>query len=96
MPYINQQYRELYDKGIKDIVLHLDLSGTQLKAELNYVISSIIVRLLENNMCYSNINDIIGALECSKLEIYRRVVAPYEDIKIKQNGDICKEINKCL
>jgi len=30
----------------------------------------------------------IGVLECVKQEFYRRKVAPYEDIKIIENGDI--------
>jgi hypothetical protein len=30
----------------------------------------------------------IGALECCKLEFYRRVAVPYEDRKIKSNGDV--------
>ena len=37
---------------------------------------------------YATINDIIGALEGAKMEFYRRVVAPYEDEKIKENGDV--------
>jgi hypothetical protein len=32
--------------------------------------------------------DIAGALECCKLEFYRRVAVPYEDQKIKSNGDV--------
>jgi len=32
--------------------------------------------------------DAIGALECAKLELYRRVAAPYEDTKIAENGDV--------
>lgn len=31
--------------------------------------------------------DVIGTIECVKLEFYRRVVAPYEDKKAEQNGD---------
>ena len=30
----------------------------------------------------------MGALECAKLELYRRVAAPYEDVKIMENGDV--------
>lgn len=32
--------------------------------------------------------DALGALECCKLEFYRRVAAPYEDSKIISNGDV--------
>lgn len=31
--------------------------------------------------------DVLGTIECVKLEFYRRVVAPYEDQKCEQNGD---------
>lgn len=37
---------------------------------------------------YSTINEAIGALECAKLELYRRVAAPYENTKIAENGDV--------
>lgn len=32
--------------------------------------------------------DILGALEGAKLELYRRKISPYEDIKIEENGDV--------
>ena len=32
--------------------------------------------------------DIIAALEATKLEFYRRIVAPYEDKKCQENGDV--------
>lgn len=31
---------------------------------------------------------IVGTLVCCVLEIYRRLVAPYEEIKIKEAGDV--------
>jgi hypothetical protein len=34
-------------------------------------------------MRYHHINTAIGALECAKLELYRRVAAPYEDKAIE-------------
>jgi len=37
---------------------------------------------------YSNLNELIGVLECAKLELYRRVAAPYEDEKALINGDV--------
>ena len=40
---------------------------------------------------YSNYAECIAALECAKIELYRRKIAPYEDKKIEENGDIeCK------
>ena len=37
---------------------------------------------------YKITNDIVGALECTKQEFYRRVASDYEDAKIEQNGDL--------
>ena len=37
---------------------------------------------------YQTYNDIIGALEGCKMELYRRLVAAYEDKKIVENGDV--------
>ena len=37
---------------------------------------------------YEDYRNFIGELESAKLEIYRRLVAPYEDKKIKENGDV--------
>ena len=37
---------------------------------------------------YENFNAMIGALECCKQEYYRRIIAPYEDKKIEENGDV--------
>ena len=79
MPYIVENAREQLDDG-----------GLPNSAgELNYVISSIIDEYLsEYGKNYTNINEVIGVLECAKLELYRRVGAPYEDEKIDQNGDV--------
>jgi hypothetical protein len=40
---------------------------------------------------YDNFNEVIGVLECMKLELYRRMIAPYEDTKCKENGDVYKK-----
>jgi len=44
--------------------------------------------LLLKKESYQTYTEIIGALEATKLEIYRRLVAKYEDFKIKTNGDV--------
>ena len=43
---------------------------------------------MNGKVSYSLINEVTGALENAKLEFYRRVVVPYEDMKIKINGDV--------
>ena len=37
---------------------------------------------------YTDLNEVIGVLECVKQEFYRRVVVPYEDRKMAENGDV--------
>lgn len=57
--------------------------------ELNFSITHLIDRYLRREgVCYSTLNEVIGALECAKLELYRRIAAPYEDRKIQENGDV--------
>ncbi len=56
--------------------------------QLNYLITKLVKAYLGDSPRYYDFNDVIGALECAKLEVYRRSVAPYEDIKIAENGDV--------
>lgn len=80
MPYIKPEDR-----------LHILADEKQISTagELNYFISTLINWYLnEKGKSYSTINEVIGVLECAKLELYRRVAAPYEDIKIQENGDV--------
>jgi predicted DNA-binding protein with PD1-like motif len=57
--------------------------------DLNFILTSIIhTYLKKKGIKYANINEVIGMLECCKLELYRKIAAPYEDIKIQENGDV--------
>ena len=40
---------------------------------------------------YEKYNTVIGVLECVKQELYRRQIAPYEDKKCEENGDVYYE-----
>lgn len=78
MPYIEQSRR-------KDL-LHAEIKTA---GELNYMLTMTVKRYLDSKgLSYPTINDIVGALESAKAEFQRRVVAPYEDAKIKDNGDV--------
>jgi hypothetical protein len=80
MPYIKQGLREGIDEGTMDIIM---------PGELNYAITRLLKQyLVQHGTKYQTINDILGALEGAKAEFYRRVAAPYEDEKIKENGDV--------
>lgn len=57
--------------------------------ELNYAITKLCGEFLNRRgEFYQTYNDIIGALEGAKLELYRRKIAPYEDGAISRNGDV--------
>jgi len=80
MPYIRNRW---YRWDINDLNSHPKSVG-----ELNYILTTIIKEYYNSIGGYQGINDVLGALEGAKLEFYRRVAAPYEDVKIKENGDI--------
>jgi len=83
MPYIKPEDRPPLD-------VHIDgMPVPQTVGELNYVITRICHRyLLWHGGKYEHFNGVVGVLECAKLELYRRVIASYEDRKIAENGDV--------
>lgn len=56
--------------------------------DMNFIISSIAGEAYLSNKSYQTINNVIGAIEGSKLEFYRRVAGNHEDLKVIQNKDI--------
>lgn len=56
--------------------------------EYNYAITLVCLKMLGPEPKYEDYSRVVAALECAKLEFYRRSVAPYEDKKIKENGDV--------
>jgi hypothetical protein len=79
MPYVTIDDRETY---------HPKFKVASFPGQLNYQITVLITEYIKKHgLKYQNINDVIGALEGAKLEFYRRAAAPYESIKIEENGD---------
>lgn len=82
MPYITNERREIILEGSHKYLA--DNSG-----ELNFQITDLIIDyVVAHGLKYQTLNDVIGALDGAKAEFQRRVVGPYEDKKIKQNGDV--------
>ena len=80
MPYIKTERRAEID--VND-------ASAKVAGELNYRLTKEIQRYWVNSARnYQAINDIIGALEGAKAEFQRRIVVPYEDNKIQENGDV--------
>lgn len=77
MPYIKEERRA-------QAAVYPDDCG-----ELNFAITKLVVGYMQRKgKRYATINDIVGALEGAKLEFYRRVAAPYEHLKVLENGDV--------
>jgi hypothetical protein len=86
MPYIKQEDRKQFDRILGYLTQDVYKIGV---GELNYIFTMICkFYITSNKERYQSYNDIIGALECCKLELYRKKTGPYEDIKIKENGDV--------
>jgi hypothetical protein len=84
MPYITQERRKALAAG----------ETPKEAGELNYLVSKLVDEyILEHGgVRYARINEVVGVLECAKLEVYRRIAAPYEDIKISESGDVYESI----
>lgn len=87
MPYVNQKTRDLVDNEVDALIKALYDNHWD-PGMLNYVFSRVVNKLFKLNQCYTTINDLVGTLENVKAEFLRRKVAPYEDQKIKTNGDL--------
>lgn len=87
MPYIHYTDRIKFE-GEKDVGEVVAKDGFT-AGQLNYLISTLcLLYLRTNGVSYNTINSIVGVLECAKQEFYRRIAVPYEQEKIKTNGDI--------
>lgn len=84
MPYISSKSRR------RDIDASVAMYDHPRDAgELNFVITRTIDKYLdEKGVSYHTLNEVTGVLEAVKMELYRRVIAPYEDKKITDNGDV--------
>lgn len=85
MPYIRKEAREALDRNAEDLVARPAVNAGELNYQITKLISDYVV---ENGLNYQRLNDVVGALDGAKAEFQRRVVAPYEDTKIRENGDV--------
>jgi hypothetical protein len=80
VPYIDQAARERLAQGARP----------ETAGELNYALTRLVDQYLvdKGGIRYAHLNEVVGALECAKLELYRRLAVPYEDGKIREAGDV--------
>lgn len=86
MPYITKEDRTVID------TLMGETFSPQNGGELQYAIAKLVQSYYENSCNgkprYKHMEQMMGALNGAALEHYRVVVAPYEDLKIKENGAV--------
>lgn len=74
----------VHEHGEAIIIREIETAG-----ELQYAIALMIKDYIKRKgLNYQHCNDIMGALAGAQMEFYRRTVAPYEDKKIEENGDV--------
>ena len=84
MPYIKKQNRERFKVPIAELIELI-----QEKGELNYVICEIVSGLLlKYSIGYERISEWIDAVDGAENELRRRILDPYEELKIMENGDL--------
>lgn len=87
MPYIKAVKRPALDRVIDPLIAELATTSVDDRdGSMNYVVTRLLHALYPTN--YFNLNRAVGVVECVKLELYRRIAAPYEDKKIVENGDV--------
>ncbi len=87
MPYILPIDRAKLTGATDAIVAAID--DTTTAGDLNYMISLMAKAYIDaKGLRYEHLNAVVGALDSCKAEFQRRVVAPYEDRKIEENGDV--------
>ncbi len=90
MPYIKKDDRGRVDDKLVEFYRYLsNMSMKEFAGHLNYVIfKTVKIWIDKNGKSYFSFATIMGTLICCVLEIYRRLIAPYEDKKIRENGDV--------
>jgi hypothetical protein len=87
MPYILTDDR-LKLKPATDAIASV-IDETTTAGDLNFMISLMAKAYIDaKGLRYEHLNAVVGALDSCKAEFQRRVVAPYEDRKITENGDV--------
>jgi len=88
MPYIKLDQRKNYHPELDQLIAKLlSVPEEDRDGHINYCVTWLLKQLYYPPK-YKRYNRAMGVLDCIAREYYRRVVAPYEDEKIKENSDV--------
>ena len=86
MPYVRQEDRteHLVDAAVTGAGEAVGVG------QLTYLLVATCAEYMIRNspFSYALFAEVIAALECAKLELYRRIGTPYEERKKQENGDV--------
>jgi len=82
MPYIEKNKRP----ELNDIIYLMHEKNVSANGDLNYILYKYCKNYVKPS--YNEYKNFIGELRQCVVEIERRILAPYEDEKIKSNGDV--------
>lgn len=89
MPYVNKEAKERMAENLLGADDHFYPDPKNI-GELNFVITSIVTEYMERQpkFNYETLNGVYGAMQLAAAEFKRRLIDPYEDTKIAENGDV--------
>lgn len=91
MPYVKQQQRARLDPYIWQLIVELVRMGFA-SGDVSYALTQVLLSYVKyHGKCYKTLKDVGGILSYTDKEFYRKVVAPYEDKKAKENGEVFDE-----
>jgi len=88
MPYIGRKDRGQYQEILTELAKLVPSDRTMRPGHMNYIGSLLIEKVYGSSLRYADHNEVVGVLNCIEAEFYRRKTAPYEDVKIKEEGDL--------
>ncbi len=85
MPYIPEKEKNEMSDYIENLRVFIESKG-----DLNYVICELVGRLIvdSDKISYTQMSEWIDAVHDAETELRRRLLFPYEDLKIEENGDV--------
>lgn len=84
MPYIKDKDKREMADAIDDLQMWIESKG-----DLNYAICELVGQLILNSgISYTKISEWIDAVHDAECELRRRLLDPYEIMKMHENGDV--------
>jgi len=85
MPYIKDKEKHEMSDFINDLRMFIESKG-----DLNYAICQLVGNIIldSDKISYTQMSEWIDAVHDAEAELRRRLLVPYEEMKIIENGDV--------